>query len=152
MRPDEVPFFSDELFRWCTWDSPGSPNGWKRGIKYNVKEYTEVLRHVRELRERLGSEVRAVDVEKVAWVLGKEGADVGAGEGSEEEVQEEGAMKKVKDERSVAEESTPSMSEKKGKASKKEKESKEPKRGTKRSASDAKPPTESVRKSSRLKK
>jgi hypothetical protein len=56
------------------WDEPGAPAGWKRGIKYNNKEYEEVLRRVAEIRKRLG--VRADHCEKVAWVLGKEGADL----------------------------------------------------------------------------
>jgi hypothetical protein len=74
--PDAIPFFSDELFRWCMWDE-GTSAGWKRVIKYNMKEYEALLGKVEELRGRLG--VRSVDVEKVAWVLGKEGADIDAG-------------------------------------------------------------------------
>jgi hypothetical protein len=73
--PASVPFFSDELFRWVMWGEGGKPGGWKTGIKYNVKEYREVVERVGLLRKRLG--VRAVDAEKVAWVLGKEGVDVG---------------------------------------------------------------------------
>ena len=83
LDPDEVPFFSDEVFRWMQWDEAGSAKGggWGRVIKYTVKEYKGVVERVGEVRERLG--VRAVDVEKVAYVLGVEGADVG-GEGEEE--------------------------------------------------------------------
>lgn len=76
-RPDEVPFFSDELFRWSQWDvvgKKGEGEGWDRKIKYNLNEYKELLKSVRALRERLG--VRAVDAEKVAYVLGKEMADI----------------------------------------------------------------------------
>lgn len=73
--PESVPFFSDELFRWVMWEESGKPDGWKRVIKYNLKEYAEVFGRVQELRRRLG--VRAVDAERVAWVLGKEGVDVG---------------------------------------------------------------------------
>ena len=74
LDPDEVPFFSDEVFRWTHWDEPGSAKGggWDRVIKYTVKEYKEVVERVGEVRERLG--VRALDVEKVAYVLGQEGA------------------------------------------------------------------------------
>ena len=40
-KPDEVPFFSDELFRWTHWNSPGKM-GWGRSIKYNATEYKEL--------------------------------------------------------------------------------------------------------------
>jgi hypothetical protein len=72
--PDSVPFFSDELFRWCMWDEPGSSKGWQRKIKYNAKEYEMLLKEVGAMRTRLG--VRAVDAEKVAWMLGKEAINV----------------------------------------------------------------------------
>lgn len=78
-NPDNIPFFSDEVFRWCMWDESGKPGGWSRPIKYNVKEYEALLGRVGELVQRL--EVRAVDIERVAWVLGKEGVDVGVEEG-----------------------------------------------------------------------
>ncbi|QIW98251.1 hypothetical protein AMS68_003769 [Peltaster fructicola] len=75
---DDVPFFSDELFRWCSWeDKPGS--GWDRGIKYNNKEYAELTKAVDELRSRFstdGQSVSAVDCEKVAYVLGKTEVDL----------------------------------------------------------------------------
>ena len=94
-RPDTVPFFSDELFRWSQWDAEGKKGegqGWDRKIKYNVGEYKEVLKSVRELRERLG--VRVVHAEKVAYVLGKEMADIDGGddgkEGTEDATKEKG--------------------------------------------------------------
>jgi hypothetical protein len=60
---DEVPFFSDEVFRWVNWDEADSAKGggWDRVIKYTAKEYKEVVERVGDVRERLG--VRAVDVE-----------------------------------------------------------------------------------------
>ncbi|KAI9811488.1 MAG: hypothetical protein M1827_005471 [Pycnora praestabilis] len=75
--PTDVPFFSDELFRWAFYEAKGGPEkGWERKIKYDLKEYRELFKKVSTLRERLGSEsgktVRAVDVEKVGFVLGKE--------------------------------------------------------------------------------
>lgn len=76
--PDEVPFFSDELFRWCLWeDKPG--RGWDRSIKYNVKEYAELTAAIAELRRRLqtsSKSVGATDCEKVAYVLGKTDVDL----------------------------------------------------------------------------
>ena len=128
--PDVVPFFSDELFRWCMWDESGSPGGWQRKIKYNVKEYEMLLEKVGVLIKRLG--VRAVDVERVAWVLGKENVDVSAGIDGVEEEEKAGE--------DGAEEKEP-MEEKAVK--------KEVKKGTKRKASEIKPPTEGTRKSTR---
>ncbi|KAH7389502.1 hypothetical protein DE146DRAFT_758811 [Phaeosphaeria sp. MPI-PUGE-AT-0046c] len=130
--PNTVPFFSDELFRWCAWDEPGSPNGWQRKIKYNAKEYEMVLAKVNELVERLN--VKAVDAEKVAWVLGKEGVDLDLGD--EEEVSESNVVK-ADAEGEVAE--TKALKQKS-------------KAGTKRKASEAKSPAEGTRKSTRTKK
>ncbi|KAJ4344197.1 hypothetical protein N0V95_006275 [Ascochyta clinopodiicola] len=69
-QPAGVPFFSDELFRWVCWGK----EGWGRRIKYNIAEYKELLRGVERICGRLG--VAAVEVERVAYVLGKEGVDV----------------------------------------------------------------------------
>jgi hypothetical protein len=68
--PDDVPFFSDELFRWVFWEAKPAC-GWDRKIKYSAKEYRELLAKVAELRERVGKKVSAMDLEKVAYVLGK---------------------------------------------------------------------------------
>jgi hypothetical protein len=76
-EPDWCPFFSDELYRWCFWgeeERKGKGRGWKRKIGYTVKEYKELFEKVWEIRERLG--VNAVEVEKVAWVLGRKGVDL----------------------------------------------------------------------------
>lgn len=93
-QPDTVPFFSDELFRWTHWDGTGK-TGWGRSIKYNVTEYKEILAIVEQLRKRL--DVAAVDVEKVAYVLGKEGVDVEVNEGNGEEVEDDIVGKKIKE-------------------------------------------------------
>lgn len=72
-RPDEVPFFSDEAYRWIM--HTGSSSGdWDRPMKYNLKEYMEYLGGVSKVIERLG--VMAVDVERVGWVLGREKAAI----------------------------------------------------------------------------
>ncbi|KAF2737299.1 hypothetical protein EJ04DRAFT_510404 [Polyplosphaeria fusca] len=103
--PHEIPFFSDELFRWCTWEDDGKPAGWKRTIKYSLKEYHEVFKRVGELRQRLG--VAAVDAERVAWVLGKEAIDIAAdtaedvGEGQGEETEAEQKKEDRKTEKGV---------------------------------------------------
>ena len=70
-HPDHVPFFSDEAYRWLTCTT-GDP--WTAGIKYNVKEFRMMLSASLELCQRLS--VNAVDVEKVGWALGQEGANL----------------------------------------------------------------------------
>ncbi|KAI0837602.1 DUF1479-domain-containing protein [Hypoxylon sp. FL0890] len=64
-EPKDVIFFSDEAFYWLCC------NGQKSSIKYNAKEYEELSTAAKALVERLG--VDAVDIEKVAYVLMKEG-------------------------------------------------------------------------------
>jgi hypothetical protein len=136
--PDTVPFFSDELFRWCTWDQSGGSGGWKRIIKYNVKEYETLCRRVGELKERL--DVRAVDVEKVAWVFGKQGVDVEDEYGEDDD----GVV--------LGEEEEPARAEEEGDAEAvAEQDEQKPKKGTKRKATDVKPAT-GTRKSTRTKK
>ena len=69
---DSVPYFADELFRWVCWDDK---TGWKKKIKYDVKEYDLLVEGVKSLKARLGGDIKAVDLEKVAYVCGKLGAD-----------------------------------------------------------------------------
>ncbi|KAF2199692.1 hypothetical protein GQ43DRAFT_482241 [Delitschia confertaspora ATCC 74209] len=87
-----VPFFSDELFRWMMWDGKtkdgrnvdekgGKGKGWKRKIGYTEKEYEMMLQKAvdsltnldHQRRQLVGAEpeVKMVEVEKVAWVLGR---------------------------------------------------------------------------------
>ena len=72
--PKGAPFFSDELFRWCMADEEAS---WDREIKYTLKEYLEMFRRVGQFQDRImeyfKADVPAVDIEKVAYVLGKRG-------------------------------------------------------------------------------
>lgn len=79
-RPDSIPFFSDEAFRWVMTgvDYAGNSGGkgWDRKIKYDKKEYGEFIKRVRSLIVRLGGEIEAVDVERVGWVLGRERAAI----------------------------------------------------------------------------
>jgi hypothetical protein len=73
-NPEELPFFSDELFRWAFWDDvPGSR--WDRKIKYSLKEYRDLVARVDELRDRIGKS--ALEAEKVAYVLGKKETSLG---------------------------------------------------------------------------
>ncbi|KAI9782883.1 MAG: hypothetical protein M1816_001664 [Peltula sp. TS41687] len=73
--PVGVPFFSREGFRWAMFEE-GRWKGWDRKIKYTVEEYWDYWVKVQVLRRRLGGgeddQVRAADVERVAYVLGKE--------------------------------------------------------------------------------
>ncbi|KAH8155077.1 uncharacterized protein LAJ45_00086 [Morchella importuna] len=73
MAPDTVPPFSDEAYRWIL-HSPGR-EGWGKKIKYDAKEYRTYVEGVKALVERLGGDVTAGEVEKVGFVLGKEGAE-----------------------------------------------------------------------------
>jgi peptidoglycan hydrolase CwlO-like protein len=76
LAPDWCPFFSDELYRWCVWDesNTGKGRGWKRKITYTDKQYRVLFNKVLDARERLG--VQAVEIEKVAWVLGRTRVDL----------------------------------------------------------------------------
>lgn len=73
--PVTVPFFSDELYRYLHWEDAKS-RGWDRKINYTIKEYNTLFERVVEFRERLekdsGEEVSTIDIEKVAYVLGKD--------------------------------------------------------------------------------
>jgi len=70
---DRFPFFSDELFCWAFWDDR---EGWRKKIKYNIKDYMALFAVVTEFQQRYkaesGEKVSALDVEKVAYVLGKQ--------------------------------------------------------------------------------
>ena len=72
--PKKVPFFSDELYRYVHWEE-GKSKGWDRKINYTIKEYKTLFERVAELRERLekdsSEEITSIDIEKVAYVLGK---------------------------------------------------------------------------------
>lgn len=89
--PVHAPFFSDELFRWICWDEKA---GWDRKIKYDAKEYCMLCGGVQTLMERFGSGaggadgtgVQAVELEKVAYVLGKSARDQKLAAAIEEEV------------------------------------------------------------------
>ena len=59
-----VVFFGDEVFQWICSD------GKKATIKYNMKEYGDLISKSRNLIKRLGVDAR--DVEKVGFVLMKE--------------------------------------------------------------------------------
>jgi len=80
--PEKVPFFSDELFRWCLWED-GECKGWDREIKYTAVEYALLGDKVRGFKARFqtdfGRDVSALDVEKVAYVLGKRAEPVVVG-------------------------------------------------------------------------
>lgn len=59
--PANVIFFADEAFYWLCCDGKRQP------IKYNAKEYKELVVESQTLTRRL--DVKAVDVERVAYVL-----------------------------------------------------------------------------------
>ncbi|KAF2184302.1 hypothetical protein K469DRAFT_709028 [Zopfia rhizophila CBS 207.26] len=130
--PDAVPFFSDELFRWVQWDESGKPGGWQRKIGYTNKEYGHLVEGAGKLRERLV--VQAVEIEKVAWVLGKEGVDVDGNEDTEKPAAVAAKIERL---------------EKDWKKTKKETEGVA--KGVKRKPEDSKPADEGTRRRSRRK-
>lgn len=64
--PENVIFFADEAFYWVCCD------GKRDAIKYNAKEYKDLVTRSRSLAKRL--DVKAVDVERVSYVLMNEEA------------------------------------------------------------------------------
>ena len=72
--PVRVPFFSDELYRYLHW-SEAKGKGWDRKINYSMKEYKDLYEKTQALRERLekesGDVVKTIDLEKMAYALGK---------------------------------------------------------------------------------
>ncbi len=73
--PVNVPFFSDELFRYLHW-SDAKTEGWGRKINYSMKEYKDLYERTQSLRQRLqvesGNTVKAIDLEKMAYAIGKQ--------------------------------------------------------------------------------
>lgn len=118
--PERAPFFSDEVFRWVMWEEAevkGKGRGWGRKIGYTAKEYRAVVEGVGKVVERLG--VGAGEVERVAWVLGREGGELGEVEGVEV-----GGKDEVKDgveegEEERSEQGTGVKEDRKGRAKKK---------------------------------
>ena len=147
-EPGEVPFFSDELFRWVMWEEDAKPGGWKRVIKYSVKEYGVLVEGLKGVRERLG--VEAVDVERVAWVLQREGFDVG-GDGEGVRKAEEVEVEKEERSEEVEKPQGKPKKAKEMKSTKEVSETKAVKKGVKRKVEDAKSPSEGVRRSGRRK-
>lgn len=81
---EKVPFFSDELFRWVMFED-GKEKGWDRKMKYSIGEYKQMVPLVQRLRERLekeekGAKFTALEIEMVAYVLGRR-TDTGEAEG-----------------------------------------------------------------------
>lgn len=77
--PTQIPFFSDELYRWLCYDDAeekGKGSGWGRKIGYTVKEYNVLFHKAQDLRRRFkdtSRDVSVVDIELVAYYLGKGG-------------------------------------------------------------------------------
>jgi hypothetical protein len=63
------------VFRWLSWEEPPKgPKGWGRRIGYTLSEYRQLDRLVGDFVKRL--DVKAIEVEMVGYVLGKEEIDV----------------------------------------------------------------------------
>jgi len=93
--PVTVPFFSDELFRYLHWEEAKS-KGWDRKINYTAKEYKALFERLQTLRERLEKEsktlVPAIDIEKAAYVLGKEATSASKFPVDEEDAKSDAAL------------------------------------------------------------
>lgn len=82
--PINIPFFSRELFRYLHWtDAPvvdyarhRTSQGWKRSLHYVEKEWMSLLFRIGDFKLRIPG-TRAVDIEKVAFVLSQEQVDLG---------------------------------------------------------------------------
>jgi len=80
-QPNDVPFFSDELYKWCFWEE-GTGKGWDRVLKYTAQEYARLCDRVDTFKTRWqggdtlfvddDSGVSALNIEKVAYTLGKQ--------------------------------------------------------------------------------
>ncbi|KAF2719539.1 hypothetical protein K431DRAFT_286668 [Polychaeton citri CBS 116435] len=80
--PENVPFFSDELYRWCFWYA-GKGTGWDRRISYSWKQYSDFQYQTEQWLERLrkqhsqgdaGDEkkkIGCIELELAAFVLAK---------------------------------------------------------------------------------
>lgn len=75
--PVKVPFFSDELYRYLHW-SDAKTKGWDRKISYTMKEYKDIWQKVQDHRDRIeresGQTVKAIEIEKMAYVMAKQAA------------------------------------------------------------------------------
>ncbi|KAI1206481.1 kinase-like protein [Annulohypoxylon truncatum] len=67
--PETLPFFSRPLYQWTHWDKK---NGWEQEFTWTEDTYHQVLQKVKDLKDkhsRNGLMVKAIDVEKVVFVL-----------------------------------------------------------------------------------
>jgi len=106
--PENIPFASDELFRWLHWDGKNSGGGtdgikqvgkgWSRQIGYTLKEYSELCVRNARVRQRLeknGRTVSSIEMEKVAYVLGKEQTDINQADGATRTEDQKDAVKEL---------------------------------------------------------
>jgi hypothetical protein len=82
--PDNVPFFSDELFRFVHLEQgkDGEVIGWDRKIAYNKKEYAQMYERCQALRDMInkgeGNPISMIDLEKHAYVTNAKRTEGGA--------------------------------------------------------------------------
>lgn len=133
--PAQAPFFSDELFRWVFWEDKKG-DGWDRKFKYTPKEYLELFEKIQQAQKRLEG-VKAVELEKVAYVLGKRAA--GRSEKTDMKLEDKSSLKSddkdLKRKAKSEADSEPKSKEHKTKKAKVSKSvDKEPTKGTRTSA------------------
>jgi hypothetical protein len=66
-RPNDVPFFQDELYVWHFPDEKGGK------LKYDLKEYKALFERCWEVNRKLGRGAGVVDLEKASFVICKAG-------------------------------------------------------------------------------
>lgn len=135
--PDKVPFFSDELFRWAFWEDKFGCR-WDRKIKYSAKEYRELVAKLTDFRQHFEKKVSAIDIEKVAYVLGKRATDLSSSNDREEKP---GTKRSAKEDSSTTDMTT---------AKSRKLSPQPPKRKAKTPATDDHTPTRATRSSARL--
>lgn len=92
---DNVLFFSDEVFLWLCREGKKDPEVAK--IKYNFKEYEELIERGGAVIGKLGKEVSAMDVERVGFVIMKEGSGEDSEKVKKQEKKSSGADEKKED-------------------------------------------------------
>lgn len=92
---DNVPFFSDELYRWLHLDEEEG-SSWDLKIKYTPNEYESLYNKAHSIMKDFefekGQKITAFDLEKAAYVLGKQVAGSLRGKGKKSKT--EGASSK----------------------------------------------------------
>lgn len=102
--PEVIPFFEDELYIWlCRGPEDLKQNGSEVKLKYNVKEYEQLLNEFGDMRKRLQKEpAPAWMLEKVAFVLARQMVAHRAGDTKSSRLKANETKRKAPDDGEVA--------------------------------------------------